>query len=97
MSNRSGQVAMEHNGLGIAAVAAMNELKLNRDMNYIQHYSSTSPDIEAIPCYMKCAVRWVKEAWIAGSLAFAYGFCVSAAKDNVPAKCVGFTNSIINK
>lgn len=80
---------MEANGLGIAAVAAMNELKLNRDMNYIQHYSSTSPDIEAIPCYMKCAVRWVKEAWLAGSLAFAYGFCVSAAKDNVPAKCVG--------
>jgi hypothetical protein len=30
-----------------------------------------------------------KEAWLAGSLAFASGLCVLAAKDNVPAKCVG--------
>jgi len=42
---------------------------------------------------MKCAVRSVKEAWLAGSLAFASGLCVWAAKDNVPAKCVGITNS----
>jgi len=58
-------------------------------MSYQKQHSSTSPAIAAIPCYMKCAVRWVKEAWLAGSLAFASGLCVLAAKDNVPAKCVG--------
>jgi len=31
----------------------------------------------------------IKEAWLAGSLSFASGLCVLAAKDNVPAKCVG--------
>lgn len=37
------------NGLGLAAVAAMTELKMNKVMSYQKQHSSTSPGIAANP------------------------------------------------
>lgn len=91
--NRSGKPNIHFKNVeALPCSSGIEKLLLNKQMKLIkdiQPNTCTSATIAAMQCYMKCAVRWVLEALLAGSLAFASGLRAVAAKDNVPAKCVG--------
>lgn len=55
MSNRSGQVAMEHNGIGLGEEADLTVQKMIEAQMFnqpIQRHSSTSAAFLPNPCYM---------------------------------------------